>query len=146
MMRDLVGAVPSQAEAAMASAWACEQSILRFTAALDRGDSDEMKRYFRVDGTWRGGPVGTVRGHSGIDELLTSREPDTVMRHVITNTRTTELLGGEMLAESYVTVYLFTAHAAVDLRPTAIGRYLDRLSLNAGTWIINDRQVLVDIT
>lgn len=127
--------------------WAAEQSIRKFTAALDAGDTDEMCRWFAADAVWIRS-TGTIEGHSGVRRFVAEIPPTTTMRHVVSNTCTAMDSPGRLRASSYFTVYLDDNDETVarsPLTPVAVGRYLDRLELVDGRWIIVEREVLFDI-
>ena len=126
---------------------AAEQSIRKFTAALDAGDADEMCRWFAPDAVWIR-PSGTIEGHRGVREFVAEIASTTTMRHVVTNTCTDSDLPGQISASSYFTVYLHDSvetSAQSALVPVAVGRYLDRLELRNERWVIVEREVRFDI-
>jgi len=103
-------------------------------AHFDASEYEEMRIYFSASGTWR--PTLTIGATT--DSMSTSRyRPGRVMRHVITNMRTTRLTDTTAIVESYFTVYLREAVAsrAEDTQgtaPSAVGRYTDRLERQTG--------------
>lgn len=121
---------------------AAVDTVLRFTAAFDALDADEMCRWFAVDGSWRR-PSGVVTGHDGIHGVVDAIAPGTVMRHIVTNLRSRSIDGG-CVVESYFTVYLARG-GAMPLHPNAIGRYTDRVADVGGRWVLTDRHVVVDL-
>jgi len=124
--------------------WNCEQTVLRFMAHFDGGEYEQMKTYFSESGTWRR-PTLTIEGHAGFDEHVAVSVPGRVMRHVITNMRTTLLTDTTAIVESYFTVYLRDRGRTQGTAPSAVGRYTDRLERHAGGWVIADREVHHDI-
>ncbi|MEE2058066.1 nuclear transport factor 2 family protein [Rhodococcus artemisiae] len=126
-------------------AWAAQQVVLAFTAALDRLDADEMIQHFAVSGVWRR-PDGDVAGHDGIREFVANLAAGTVMRHVVTNTRVATLPDCRLQSESYFTVYIQRpGTVAPHLTPSAIGRYLDTLERRGPKWVIVERVVQFDL-
>lgn len=127
--------------AAMSDAWACQQVVLAFTAALDRLDADEMTRHFVADGTWRR-PSGDVVGHDGIRAFVANVPAGTVMRHVVTNTRVGVLADDRLLSESYFTAYVRgPGDDTTQVTPTAVGHYADTLERRGSDWTIMERVV-----
>ncbi|EOM76870.1 nuclear transport factor 2 family protein [Rhodococcus rhodnii] len=127
----------------VADEWDCVQTTLRFTAALDEGDTETMKSLFVADGRWRR-PSGAVEGHDGIDGFVASIPAGTLMRHIVTNARA-EVTGDCARVRSYFTVYLSAPDTRSDAAiPTAIGRYDDRLVRGVDGWLIAERDVVFD--
>src|SRR5262245_26937339 len=84
--------------------WDCQQTILRFTAAFDINDLEQMTAHFASDGVWKR-PMGTVSGHDGLKELCATRSKKVVVRHLIGNTRVDVLSETSAKAESYLIVF-----------------------------------------
>lgn len=144
------GAVSPDLFANLLDQWECQQVVLRFTAHFDAGEYDQMEAYFAPDAVWHQA-LGPIRGRDELRHRMASFPKDLVMRHVLTNTRTT-LTGTDVaVVDSYFTVYLAKQaddHAtpvATD-GPRNIGRYHDRLCRIDGRWMLHERQVRFDLT
>jgi SnoaL-like domain len=129
----------------IAAAWACQQTVLRFTAHFDAGEFDQMKSYFCDDGVWIR-PHETIVGHHGIDERIAANPDDRIMRHQISNMRTSPGSDGAVTVESYFAVYIGPHDGMLaQLTPAAVGRYTDQLRCEAGRWLIAERRVRFDL-
>lgn len=130
----------------MVVAYECEDTVLRFLAHFDAGRFEQMKSLFDVTGQWRR-PTVTIIGHKGIDDHLTSRAPSRVLRHMVTNLRTTVLSPTHARVDSYFVLYTseFGVAEQQPIAPTAIGRYEDSLHNDGKSWRIHERDVHFDI-
>jgi hypothetical protein len=75
---------------------------------------------------------------------------DQIMRHVLTNLRTTIISQDEAVVDSYFTVYLQRKpeDGALPVKahgPKNVGRYRDRLRRIDGCWLLDERIVIFDI-
>lgn len=132
----------------MAAERHCENAVLAFTAAFDMGDGDAMAAQFADDGVWKR-QDGNIAGAAQLRRFMRERAPGLLVRHALSNLRTTFSAAGEALVESYVTVYRHAADAApagpVPLHgPHLVGRYRDTLRLQDGQWRLAAREVQVD--
>jgi hypothetical protein len=139
--RELAVGLPDQ--------WECQQVVLRFTAHFDAGEHEQMEQYFAPDAVWYQA-LGPIRGRGELRQRLASLPGDLVMRHVLTNLRTTLTGPDEAVVDSYFTVYLQrrdgeSAPVATD-GPRNIGRYADRLRRIDGRWLLCERRVTFDLT
>jgi hypothetical protein len=134
----------------VADEWLAQQVILRFVAHLDAGEHECMERFFAPDAVWYQAQ-GPIRGRAELRERLASLPHDQIVRHVLTNLRTTMISRDEALVESYFTVYLQrrSGDAAAPVAtqgPRHIGRYHDRLRRIDGEWLLSERQTTFDLT
>src|SRR5690606_32881458 len=83
---------------------ACEDVVHRFSAHFDAFEHEEMERYFAPDARWARHD-GDIRGLGQLRERMARRPTNTVVRHVITNLRTTMLSPDRAEVESYVLVF-----------------------------------------
>ena len=136
----------ASAAAGIAAERLCERAVAEFTAAFDLGDFDGMARVFAEDGVWKR-QDGDVVGMSQLRNLMDARPAALLVRHVLSNLRTTFSSATEALVDSYVTVY---RHDSASSRPAPmngpnlLGRYRDRLSLRGDEWKLAGREVVVD--
>lgn len=127
----------------------CEDAILRFTAHFDAGQYREMERYFSVDGIWKRRD-GDIEGIEQLRVQMAKRKPDRVMRHVISNVRTTLHSADHATVDSYVTLYMHVygdqpAPVQAPLGgPVVVGRYKDEMRRIDGCWKIQVRQPVHD--
>lgn len=145
----------SAAQAAVAVAptfadeWATQQVVIRFTAHFDAGEHDQMVHYFSPSAIWYQAR-GPIRGPRELRERLAEMPRDQLMRHVITNLRTTFISRDEALVDSYFTVYLQSRPASDTSIVSAlgaknIGRYRDRVRRVDGRWLLDERRVVFDL-
>lgn len=127
----------------------CEAAVLRFTAHFDAREYHEMERYFAPDGLWKR-HEGDVRGVIQLRERMAQFKPDFLMRHVITNMRTTLHSRQTATVDSYVTLYMHVygdavppLHAPLN-GPVVVGRYVDDMRCIDGDWKIQIRQPIHD--
>jgi hypothetical protein len=128
--------------------WETQQVVIRFTAHFDAGEHDEMASFFAPEAVWyqARGPI------HGVDELLirmAALPADQLMRHVLTNLRTTIVSADEAIVDSYVTVYLQPGadpcRIVESFGPKNFARYRDRLRRVDGRWLIDERRVVFDL-
>jgi len=132
--------------------WECQQVVLRFTAHFDAAEHREMEKYFAPDGVWYQAR-GPIHGHEQLRERMAALPTDQVMRHVLTNLRTTLAGSDEAIVDSYFTVYLQKRPAGADASsspvstpgPRNIGRYRDVLRRREGRWLLFERRVMFDL-
>ena len=134
--------------AGMAAERLCENAIIDFTAAFDLGDFDGMSRVFAADGVWKR-QDGDVVGMSQLRNLMSARASGLLVRHVLSNVRTTFSSATDAVVDSYLTVYRHDfpgepGRPAPLGGPNLVGRYRDRLSLRADEWKLAGREVTVD--
>lgn len=144
---DATPQVPAlEAAQRMVVAYECEDTVLRFLAHFDAGRFEQMKSLFDVTGQWRR-PTVTISGHKGIDDQFASRTPGRLLRHMVTNLRTTVLSPTHARVDSYFVLYTGEAGTAAQhpITPTAIGRYEDSLHNDGKSWRIHERDVHFDI-
>lgn len=140
--------VPQALEADHAAAWACEQTVLRFSAHFDAGKFAQMMSYFADDGIWKRAD-GDIHGIDALRAWCARRAPGVFVRHVLSNLRTTMRDADNAVVESYVTVYRRDFDAAPVLPapmqgPALVGRYRDELVRHGGQWKLARREVRID--
>jgi hypothetical protein len=133
----------------IADEWLTQQVILRFVAHLDAGEHERMEPLFAPDAVWYQAQ-GPVHGRAELRERLATLPDDHIVRHVLTNLRTTMIGRDEALVESYFTVYLQQqsgdAEAPVAAQgPRHVGRYHDRLRRIDGQWMLSERRTTFDL-
>lgn len=125
--------------------WACQQTILRFTAAFDSNDYNGMAENFHAEGVWKR-PMGTVTGHKGLQELHATRSTKIFVRHLIGNTRVTAVNADEAKAESYLIVFRHDAQEEMKfplpMNIELMGTYTDELKRVGGKWVLYARTAL----
>ncbi len=125
--------------------WDCQQTILRFTAAFDSNDYEQMAAHFAVDGVWNR-PMGMVTGHEGLKDLHAKRSKNIFVRHLIGNTRVTVLSETVAKAESYLIVFRHDATGELKfplpMNVELMGTYSDELKLVDGRWVLSARTAL----
>ena len=132
--------------------WECQQVVLRFTAHFDVFEHEEMERYFAPDGVWYQA-LGPICGIEELRARMRGLSREQVMRHVLTNLRTTFISDDESAVDSYFTVYHEKWADGQGTRespmptygPRNIGRYHDRLRRIVGRWLIYERRVTFDL-
>ena len=129
----------------------CEEAILRFTAHMDACEYGEMERYFAADGIWKR-DGGDVCGTLQLREQMAAVKPGRLMRHVISNMRTTFHAPDHATVESYVTLYLHFYGDVDQAAPApltgaaAVGRYKDEMRRIDGEWKIQVRLPFQDFS
>ena len=119
----------------------CQDAVLRFTAHFDAGEYREMEAFFAPDGVWKR-PDGDIVGIDDLRRRMAALKNDWVMRHVISNARTTIVSAGRAVVDSYFTVYMHVFGAETPTVPAplagplSVGRYHDELVLIEGVWKI----------
>jgi hypothetical protein len=131
-----------------ADEWSTQQLVVRFTANFDAGEHSQMAEDFAPNAVWYQA-LGPIHGRDELRTRMTELPPDLLMRHVLTNLRTTFLGRDEAVVDSYVTVYLqdrLPQHdAAVPTHGAKhLGRYRDRLRRIDGRWLLDERRVTFD--
>ncbi|SRR5690606_13912412 len=127
---------------------ACEDVVLRFTAHFDAFEHEEMERYFAPDALWARHD-GDICGLNDLRERMARRPANAIVRHMMTNLRTTLLSPGHAVVESYVLVFRHQfpeggkPPAPLGV-PTVMGRYHDRLVRLDGAWKIMERRSTID--
>lgn len=126
----------------------CEDVVIRFTTHFDAQQYAEMEQYFAADGVWRR-KDGDLVGIEGLRAGLQKRDRSVIVRHLLTNMRTTRISYQRAVVESYFVAYREVrksdATGSLPLpSPVLIGRYADELSLVDGEWKISFRQAQVD--
>jgi hypothetical protein len=140
---------PASSSAALADEWETQQVVLRFTAHFDAGEHGRMEEYFAPDGVWYQAR-GPIRGHQELRERMAALPKHQIMRHVLTNLRTTLVSQDEAVVDSYFTVYL-QERSQDDSSPVStpgprnVGRYRDCLRRIGGRWLLNERRVTFDL-
>jgi SnoaL-like protein len=134
----------------IADEWQTQQVVLRFTAHFDAGEHERMELLFAPDAVWHQAR-GPIHGRAELRQRMASLPPDQVMRHVLTNLRTTMLSRDEAVVDSYFTVYLQrrsgdTTAPTATRGPRSVGRYRDRLRRIEGRWLLYERRVTFDLT
>ena len=107
-----------------------------------------MERLFASDGIWKRAD-GEVRGVAQLRTFMASRPQGIVIRHVLSNLRTTLLDDERAVVDSYVTVYRYDFSDVPSLPaplvgPDLVGRYRDELVCEADVWKLKVREVMVD--
>jgi len=137
------------AAASVLDEWECQQAVLRFTAHSDAGEHRQMEQYSAPEGFWHQA-LGLIHGLDELRERLDSLPPDQLMRHVLTNLRTTITGRDEAVVDSYFVVYLEGRSENGDAPvltngPRTVGRYRDSMRRLGGRWLICERQVTFDM-
>ncbi|MEO7242220.1 MAG: nuclear transport factor 2 family protein [Variovorax sp.] len=132
------------------TAFACQDAVLRFTAHFDNGEYREMEIFFAPHGIWKR-PDGDIVGIAAMRERMAALKNDWVMRHVITNLRTSVIDADHAHVDSYFTVYMHVFGSEPVTRPAplsgpaSVGRYHDELVRVDGAWKIALRQPIHDL-
>ncbi len=126
---------------------ACEQLVLTFSACFDDGDSAGMLELFSTNGVWKR-QDGDLHGIEALRTFMEKRPTGILVRHVMSNLRTTFTNNDEAVVESYITVYRATDHRsdgpATFSGPDLVGRYRDVVIRRSGSWKLASREVRVD--
>jgi hypothetical protein len=132
----------------LAAKQAITEVLYHYCRGLDRMDRAMALSVWHADGTADYGEIYSGTGHGFVDWVWLAHAAMATHSHQITNVLIDVYPDGDRAAsEAYVT-------AAVRTNPqdgetidfVARGRYLDRWSRRAGTWAIDHRQYVDDVT
>jgi hypothetical protein len=120
---------------------ACRQVVIAFAHHLDHREFDAAAELFAPDGVWdRHGE--TLVGRDAIREVIASRDPNQLERHVTTTTLSTSVSPTECSVISYVQIYRTTAAAEAETPMVAtsmLGEFHDTLRMVDGEWKLAHR-------
>lgn len=123
----------------------CQQTVIRFFAALDAGRMDDVAAAFEGDGVWhRQG--AQLRGPAGVASALASRPAGRVTAHLVQNF-IADFDDERSARVSYVV--LTYRHDAPDGKPSApapmvapysIAAYDDQMRFDGSRWLVLERR------
>lgn len=124
---------------------AIQQIFVDYGRALDSGDFATYASLFAADGEVQLGPIGSARGRAAIRALMERTMEGRVGAsiHIVSSPQITFVDDDRAASEVMWTV----AHRRADGRPelTMMGRHLDDLVRENGTWRIARRRGVIDM-
>jgi 3-phenylpropionate/cinnamic acid dioxygenase small subunit len=124
--------------------------VTRFMAHFDAYEPEGMLPLFANDGIWERAD-GTLEGREALGRFMATRSPGTLVRHVISNFRSTRLDAERVRVRAYVTLYRHDFSGERDLPaplngPSGIGEYSDELVFTAHGWLIQKKSSVLLFT
>lgn len=134
--------------AGMAAERNCESVVVDFTVAFDLGDVERMAQLFAEDGLWERRD-GEIAGVAQLRHFMATLPPGMVVRHLLSNLRTSALSPTNAVIESYVTVLRHDFPEQPNMPAplngvNLMGRFRDELRLGQHGWQLVQRAVVVD--
>jgi hypothetical protein len=127
-----VDASPTQADVVAG----VSATIAAYTHALDDGRTDDVVATFCPDGSCDIPGLGAYEGHDSLREAYAGWRPKRPTRHVVVNTELTDWDDHAATATSDVIVLV---QGDSGWAIAVVGRYLDTLHLDGGTWRFHHR-------
>ena len=122
-----------------------QQLFVDYGLALDSGDFAAYAQVFSENGELNLGPLGTAVGRAAIEELMSRTMEGRVgtSLHIVSSPQITFVDDDHATSQVMWTV----VHRQSDGSPklTMMGRHVDRLERENGTWKISSRRGLIDL-
>ena len=112
-------------------------TLAAYTHALDDGRVDDVVATFCADGVCQLPGMGTYEGHDALREAYSSWVPRRPQRHLVLNTHVTDWDDERATALSDV---IFIRQGKEGWAIQLVGRYLDTLLYEEGTWRFQRRE------